>query len=155
MAEWTTVILLVILGLILILTEALFIPGTTVVGILGFISSVFGIYLSFNYFGAATGWWFVFGSSVFFAISLYFSFKSKTWARFSLKSAIKSKVNEGLTNDLQINDEGTAVSTIKPIGKAEFNDKEYEVKSMGNYIEPGTKIKIIKIDTNNIIIEPI
>ena len=155
MAEWITVISLVILGLFLILLELLFVPGTTVVGILGFVASVFGIYLSFSYFGSSTGWLFVLGSSVFFAVSLYFSFKSKTWERFSLKSAIKSKVNEGLANELKINDEGMAISTIKPIGKAEFKEKEYEVKSLGNYIEPGTKIKIIKIDINNIIIEPI
>ena len=155
MAEWTTVISLAVLGFLLILIEVLFVPGTTIIGILGLISSIFGIYLSFSYFGTATGWWFVLGSSIFFAVSLYFSFKTKTWERFSLKSTIKSKVNEGLTNELHVNDEGTALSTIKPIGKGEFNEKEYEVKSLGSYIEPGTKIKIIKIDSNNIIIEPI
>ncbi len=155
MAEWITVISLVVLGLIFVLIELLFIPGTTVVGILGFVSTVVGIYLSFDYFGSSTGWWFTLGSSIFFAITLYYSFKSRTWERFSLKSAMQSKVNEGLTAELKEGDEGTAVSTLKPVGKAEFDNKEYEVKSFGDYVEPGTRIKIVKIDINNILVERI
>lgn len=155
MAEWITVISLVVLGLIFVLIELLFIPGTTVVGILGFVSTVVGIYLSFDYFGSSTGWWFTLGSSLFFAITLYYSFKSGTWERFSLKSAMQNKVNEGLTAELKEGDEGTAVSTLKPVGKAEFDNKEYEVKSFGDYVEPGTRIKIVKIDINNILVERI
>ncbi|MCG8384885.1 MAG: hypothetical protein MJA30_05045 [Cytophagales bacterium] len=155
MAEWITVISLVVLGLIFVLIELLFIPGTTVVGILGFVSTVVGIYLSFDYFGGGTGWWFTLGSTLFFAISFYFSFKSRTWERFSLKSSMQGKVNEGLTVGLKVEDEGFAVSTLKPVGKAEFNDKEYEVRSFGSYIEAGTKIKIVKIEMNNILVEPI
>ena len=68
---------------------------------------------------------------------------------------MQGKVNEGLTVGLKEEDEGFAVSTLKPVGKAEFNDKEYEVRSFGSYIEAGTKIKIVKIEMNNILVEPI
>ena len=62
---------LVFIGFILVLLEILFVPGTTVVGILGFIATLGGIYLSFEYFSTTTGWWFTLGCTLFFILSLY------------------------------------------------------------------------------------
>ena len=155
MGDWLTVISLVVAGILLIIAEILFVPGTTVVGILGIASSIFGVYLSYDYFGAATGTWFTVGSAIIFAVALYYSFKSKTWDKFSLKDSLQGKVNENLTSGLESGMEGIAISTLKPIGKAEFNDKEYEVKTTGQYVESGQQLKILKIEKNNIIVEPI
>lgn len=155
MNEWMIVLGLVSVGFVLILLEILFVPGTTVVGILGFIATIGGIYLSFDYFGVTTGWWFTLGCTLFFVLSLYYSFKMKTWERFSLKDSMQGKFNEGVTSSLSKNDEGTTISTLKPVGKAEFNDKEYEVRSFGEYIEPHTRIRIISISNNSILVEPI
>ncbi|MBL6447007.1 hypothetical protein JMN32_11850 [Fulvivirga sp. 29W222] len=155
MAEWITVIALVVIGLSLIIAEVIFVPGTTLVGIIGMAATGFGIFLSFSYFGSEVGWGITVGSVILFGISLYFSLKGNTWDRFSLKSTIDSKVNEGLTSKLKVGDEGIAMSAIRPMGKADFHDVEYEVRSMGNYIDSGTTVKIIKIDINNIFVEPI
>lgn len=155
MAEWVTAILLVVAGLALIIIEIIFVPGTTIVGILGLIATIFGLYLSFAYFGTEVGWWMVAGSAVVFGVSIYYSFRSNAWDRFSLKDTMQSKVNEGLVSMLQVGDEGTALSTIRPFGKAEFEKGEFEVRSIGNYIDSGTKIKIIKISNNNVFVEPI
>ena len=155
MGDWLTVISLVVAGILLIIAEILFVPGTTVVGILGIASSIFGVYLSYDYFGAATGTWFTVGSAIIFAVALYYSFKSKTWDKFSLKDSLQGKVNENLTSGLESGMEGIAISTLKPIGKAEFNNKEYEVKTTGQYVESGQQLKILKIEKNNIIVEPI
>lgn len=155
MNEWVIVIGLVSIGFVFILLEILFVPGTTVVGILGFVATIGGIYLSFDYFGTTTGWWFTLGSTLFFILSLYYSFKRKTWERFSLKDSMKGKFNEGSTSSLNKDDEGLTTSTLKPIGKAEFSDKEYEVRSYGEYIEPNTKVRIVRINNNNILVEPI
>ena len=40
MIEWLTVILLVVIGIVLIVLELVFVPGTTIVGILGLAFSV-------------------------------------------------------------------------------------------------------------------
>ena len=155
MSEWIIVLSLVFIGFVFILLEILFVPGTTVIGILGFIATIGGIYLSFNYFGTTTGMWFSFGCTFVFLLALVYSFKTKTWERFSLKDSMQGKFNEDLTIDLKEQEEGVTISSLKPIGKAEFNNKEYEVKSFGDYIEPGTHIRIVKIDKNNILVEPI
>ena len=155
MSEWIIVLSLVFIGFVFILLEILFVPGTTVVGILGFIATIAGIYLSFNYFGTTTGMWFSVGCTFVFLLALVYSFKTKTWERFSLKDSMQGKFNEDLTIDLKEQEEGVTISSLKPIGKAEFNNKEYEVKSFGDYIDPGTQIRIVKIDKNNILVEPI
>ncbi len=53
--EWFAVIGLIILGIGLVVIEVVFVPGTTVVGIAGFICTGFGIYLGYDYFGNVTG----------------------------------------------------------------------------------------------------
>ncbi|ELR71272.1 hypothetical protein C900_02887 [Fulvivirga imtechensis AK7] len=155
MGEWFTAIILIVAGLALIVIEIIFVPGTTIVGILGLIATIFGIYLSFVYFGSEVGWWMAAGTAILFGVALYYSFRKNAWDRFSLKDTIQSKVNEGRNSMLQIGDEGIAMSTLRPFGKAEFEQGEFEVRSIGNYIDSGTKVKIIKISNNSIFVEPI
>jgi len=155
MIEWITVISLILFGLFLVVAEIIFVPGTTLVGIVGFIFLATGIGFSFNYFGSETGWTTVGITSVASGLILYYSFKANVWSRFSLKSTIKSKVNEGELDTLIVGTEGQAVSALRPIGKAEIQNKMYEVKTQGEYLDSGSKIRIIKIESNQIIVEPI
>jgi membrane-bound ClpP family serine protease len=150
MVEWITVISLILFGLFLIVAEIIFVPGTTLVGIVGFVFLIIGIGFSFNYFGSETGWTTVGVSSV-----AYYSFKANVWHRFSLKSSINSKVNEGELDLLSVGKEGQTISALRPVGKAEIENKMYEVKTLGEYLDSGKKIRVIKIVSNQIIVEPI
>jgi len=151
--EWLTISALILIGIGLIIIEIIFVPGTTIVGILGFLMGGYGIYLGYDYFGNTTGH-IVLSSSVALAfICIFYSFKSGAWKKFANKSAIKSKVNEGLTIDLKEGDLGQSTSSLKPVGKGIFNDKEYEVTSRGNFITEKQPIKIIKIEKNKIFVE--
>lgn len=152
--EWTVVISLVAVGLFLLLVEILFVPGTTLVGLVGFIVLGIGVGLSFKYFGKETGWITLGSTSVIAGLTLYISFKSNLWSRFALKSAITSKVNEDPIG-LSIGEEGIALSALRPIGKAEIGRRTFEVKSLGAYVETGTRIRIIQINSNQIIVEPL
>lgn len=153
MEAWLTVLVLLVVGLILVIIELIFIPGTTIVGIFGFIFSLVGIYLGFSYFGSSVGWLILGGSALITVITVIYSFKSGVWERFALKNAINSRVNEGQGSNLVVGDEGVATSTLKPIGKAEFGNTEYEVSTIGNYVENGHRVKIIKIEVNKIFVE--
>jgi len=153
--EWVTVISLILFGLILIIAEIIFIPGTTIVGILGFLFLIVGVGFSFQYFGSETGWITVGISAAVSGLLLYYSFKSNVWGRFSSKSKIDSRVNEGLLDKIQVGNEGVTLSTLRPFGNAEVNDQVIEVKTFGNYLESGTKIKVVQINLNQIIVEQI
>jgi len=154
MIEWFTVISLILFGLILLVVEIIFIPGTTVVGLVGFVIMAVGVGLSFNYFGSTTGWSTMAGASVTSGLVLYYSFKSNVWGRFALKSTSSSKVNEGEVEELSPGQEGIALSALRPVGKAELANRTYEVKTIGSFVDAGTKIRIIKILSNQIFVEP-
>lgn len=155
MLMWIIIIALLMIGLALIVAELVFIPGTTVVGILGFIFSATGIIISYKHFGSDVGFYILLGMSTVTLVTLFYSFRSGSWSRFSLKSSIKSKVNEGMGDTLHVGDEGKTISTLRPIGKAEFHNKQFEVKTGGDYVESGTPIRIVLIHSNQILVEPI
>jgi membrane-bound ClpP family serine protease len=155
MLMWIIIIAVLIIGLALIILELVFIPGTTVVGLLGLVFTIVGIVITYNHFGSDVGLWVLLITLTITAISLFYSFKSGSWSKFSLKSSINSKVNEGSTSLLQVGDEGITLSALRPMGKAEFNEKIFEVSSQGNFIEPKQKIKIIQISSQQIIVEPV
>ncbi|MBP9926119.1 MAG: hypothetical protein KBF45_08990 [Cyclobacteriaceae bacterium] len=155
MVEWITVISLILFGLFLIIAEIIFVPGTTIVGILGFVFLVGGVVLSFSYFGSETGWITVGVSAAVSGLILYYSFKTNVWGRFSLKSSIDSKVNEGELDSLTVGMEGQTTSALRPIGKANLGDRIYEVKTLGDYLDSGSHIRVLKIISNQIIVEQI
>ncbi len=155
MGEWLIVLSLIAFGLSLIVAEIVFVPGTTLVGIVGFAFLVFGVSLSFRYFGPTTGWVTTSSTTVAFFVVFYLCFKANVWSRFSLNSRMDSKVNEGEMDGLQVGIEGVTLSSLRPIGKAELNNKVYEVKTFGNYLDTGKKIRIVEILSNQIVVEPI
>lgn len=153
--EWITVISLIAVGLVLVVVEIIFVPGTTVIGFIGFGLMVVGLVLGFKYFDDTTGWLIAGGTAFSSGLIFYWAFRSKAWERFALKTSINSKVNEGELDSLKIGDEGTTVSALRPMGKAELGGKMVEVTSMGNYVESNTPIKIVRISSNQILVEPI
>ena len=124
-------------------------------GVVGFVFLVFGVSLSFRYFGTTTGWITASSTTLAFFLVFYLCFKAKVWSRFSLNSKMDSKVNEGELSGLEVGAEGVTLSSLRPIGKAELNHKVYEVKTFGNYLDTGKKIRIVEILSNQIVVEPI
>ena len=155
MIMWIIVISLLLIGLALIIVELVFIPGTTVVGLLGLIFATVGVVISYNHFGDTVGFYTLMGTLVTTLVAIFYSFRTGSWTRFSLRSSIDSKVNEGLTGHLKEGDEGVTMSTLRPVGKAEFGGKTFEVKTLGSYLEEGRKVRIRNIQSNQIIVEPL
>jgi membrane-bound ClpP family serine protease len=153
--EWLIIIALILFGLGLIIIEVIFVPGTTIVGIAGLIIGAYGVYKTYIVFGNATGNLVLTLSFISCIISFVIAFKTKSWQRFSLKNTIDSKVNQDFGFDLKVGDEGTSISTLKPIGSAVFKDQKVEVRSKGEWIGENQKVKVIKIDNQKIYVEPI
>lgn len=147
-------IILIGIGLLLIVLELIFVPGTTVVGIVGLICLAVGVYLSFQFFGVRIGWTVLVGSSVTGFGILTYTLRSRAWERFTLKRSIDSKVNEEFPLNLQVGEVGEAISALRPMGNADFNSRIVEVRSHGNYVKTGRKVQIVKIDNNIVLVEP-
>jgi membrane-bound ClpP family serine protease len=155
MVMWTIIMVLLVLGLLLLVAEIIFIPGTTFVGLLGAIFTIVGICITYSHFGREAGLYTLGGTIVITLVALVICFKAGTWNKFALKDAINSKVNDGLTETLHVGDEGVTSSTLRPMGKAEFNNKTVEVKTLGYYLEQGCRVRITSINIHQITVEPI
>lgn len=155
MTMWIIVLALLAIGLSLIIVELVFIPGTTVVGLLGVIFAVVGILISYNHFGSDIGFYILMGTLVATIGAMFYSFRSGAWSKFSLKSSIDSRVNEGETGVLQVGEEGVTLSVLRPIGKADFGGRVFEVKTSGGYLEQGQRVRITQLQPSQIVVEPI
>jgi membrane-bound ClpP family serine protease len=154
MLMWFIIFALLLIGLTLIVIELVFVPGTTIIGLLGAVFAVAGIVVSYRHFGDEIGLYVLIGTSAVTLGVLIYSFRSRSWSKLALKTSIDSKVNEGAIDALKVGDTGVAISVLRPFGKAEFNNKQYEVRTAGNYVESGVQVSIVQIASNQIIVEP-
>ena len=135
------------------IAEILFVPGTTIVGIIGVLVTGVGIYYAFVTFDNQVAVMVLVATLVLNFGALIYGFRSGAWKKFALKSTIKSRAFDDRLKGLEVGMKGTAISDIKPIGKAEIGDGIYEVKSESGFISVGTVVFITKLENNIIIIK--
>lgn len=155
MLDWLAIVLLLIIGVVLIVVELIFIPGTTVFGIVGLVLAAIGIVLSFIGFGGATGTLVLLGTFAAVSITMFFSLRSGAWEKLSLKNANQSRVNEDVKHSVWKGDVGVALSTLRPSGNVEFKDKVLEVSTLGPYVDAGAKVRVIEVRPNKILVEAV
>ncbi|MEP1034629.1 NfeD family protein [Ekhidna sp.] len=153
--DWLIITGLILLGTFLIIAEVIFVPGTTIVGILGFICSVYGIFLGYDYYGASTGTIVLVVTAVINMGALILAFKSKSWERFSLKGTVAGKYDDDFKPNLQEGDKGVTISSLKPVGKALFEEKEIEVRSNGGFVPENVEIEVLRIESSKIFVQPV
>lgn len=149
----TVIAALIIVGLVFLILEVLVVPGTTVVGVVGFILMAIGIWQTYVAYGSLIGHSVLAGALVLSLGTLGLSLRSKTWKRAMLSAEIDSKVNTYDESAIKVGDEGVTVGRLVPMGKALINDQYFEVRSMGEYIDEQTKVVVIKIEFNKIYVK--
>lgn len=149
------VILLLFIGVALFFIELFFIPGTTVVGFIGISLAALGIYFAYSQFGVSAGHISLLITLALIVALIIYGAKSNAWSKLANKDAITSKSNVIDNEAIKPGDKGVAVSDIKPIGKARISDKNYEVRSMGEFIHHGNAVEVIKVTGNKIFVKKI
>ena len=144
-------IILVLLGTALIIIEML-LPGLGAPGIGGAILCIGGVLAMYNYIG----WnvmWVVLGVLLILIGSLYFITSSNKKKKNPL--ILTSSINQAdgaQTHELSVNDEGIPLTELRPAGSALFFERKYDVLTSGEFIEKNSRIKILKIEGNKIIV---
>lgn len=151
--SWTIILILILAGLLFLVLEILVFPGTTVVGIVGFILLIVGIWGAYSSQGTMYGHITLGGSFALTFVALYFSLRSKTWKKLALNNEIDGRVNEIDENNIKIGDNGMTVSRLAPMGNALINEEIYEVATNGDFIDQEREITVIKIEKNKIIVK--
>lgn len=151
----TIAIALILIGLALIIAEVIFIPGTTIIGFAGAAFGILGIVKIYIEVSSTAGHIALGLSLLAFGLLFFVILKYNVWAGMSLNDALTNKVNENSLDSLSIGDIGSTKSVLRPVGKAVFNHVEYEVQTLGHYVDAGVTIKIISITQLKITVETI
>lgn len=150
------IILLILLGIMLLLIEFLIIPGVTIAGIGGFILIAGGIFSAYHFHDVRFGNITVASTVLVIIIIFFFALRSRTWKKIALDTKIDSSVeNISKEGKFKVGERGKTITKLAPIGKALFNDKIVEAKSLTGYIDENTEVEIIKVQNTNVIIKPI
>ena len=153
--DWIIIIFLILFGLGLVIAEVIFVPGTTFVGILGIFLTVAGIYMGFTTLGNSIGYVLLsFAGLVGIGATIY-ALRHDTWSRFSLNESNKARFNDDFPQQLQVGMRGKTMSELRPQGKAVFGDIVSEVRTNGQYLSNSTEVRITKIESNTIFVEPL
>lgn len=141
---------LLILGILLLLLEIIFVPGTTVVGIGGLILLAIGIYLAYSSVSTMAGHLSLASSVAVVFLALVVLLKGDTWKRVALNDKLQGKSVESAEDVVKIGDRGKTISRLNPVGKAVFDDKIVEVATAGDFVNQDVQVEIIKVEGTKI-----
>ena len=144
------VIALLLLGILLLLLEILFVPGTTIVGVGGMILLAIGIYLAYDFIGTTAGHLSLASSVAVIFLALIVLLKGQTWKRMALETNVEGKSVEQLEKLVFVGDRGKTISRLNPVGKALFGEKIFEVSTTGEFVDEDVNIEVVKLDQNRI-----
>ena len=150
---WEIIIGTIAVGMMLLAIEFFFIPGTSVVAILGGIVILSGVYLAFVNYGNVAGVLTLLGAGIGSSVLLYAGYKTFASNKYAVHSSINGRVNVMDIDLVHVGDKGTTISHLRPNGKAIFGNKKIEVYSMGDFIKSGVEVQIAKIEANKVYIK--
>ena len=159
MSSWT-VLLLFILGVLLLLAEAVM-PGFGVFGIGGLLAIIASIVLVSPTFEAAiiSLTVAIIGTLILLPISFKFLAVRGVWKKLILGNKLDTE--EGYIASRKewadyLNKEGIALNTLRPSGTVELEDgTRLDVVTTGDYITKDSRIKVIKVEGNRIVVRKI
>nr|WP_319268985.1 NfeD family protein [uncultured Draconibacterium sp.] len=149
------IILLILLGLLLLLIEFAVIPGVTIAGIGGFLLLGGAVYVAFAEYGTLTGFITLAVVLILAPAMVYYFFKSRTGKKMILQKNIDGKVDLINREKIVIGDTGKSIGRLAPMGKVKINGETVGAQSTGAFIDHNTEIRVLKIESNKIIVEPL
>ncbi len=152
-------IILALLGFGAIILE-FFVPSAGIVGIIGACCVITGIVFTFSQFGIIAGTIFLLACAVIGPTILFFYFKLFPKSFIGKKLILHNQLidkdgfvsGDSEENETLLNKEGITETKLRPIGKAIFSEKRYDVTTMGEFISKEQKIIVIKIEGNRIVV---
>jgi membrane-bound ClpP family serine protease len=145
------VIVLLLVGIILILSEIFLLPGITFAAIGGALFGIGGIAYAYAKLGPTGGTITLICSLIVFGAAFIWLIKSKTLDRIALKTDIKSTVaDKKLMDTIKEGDMGITISRLNPMGKVKVNNMTVEAKTLGDFVDDGVEVVVLKVSPTQI-----
>ena len=146
---------LIIAGLILFIIEVFLLPGVSIAGIASAACLLYANYYAFDTLGTVPGCITLAISAIgVIAITIWFM-RSKTVDKLSLKKSIDYRPEPLKGLNLKAGDEGVALTRLALIGNAEFDGHIIEVRSIGDFIDEKSHIRVNRICDGIVLVEKI
>ncbi len=146
------------LGLLFLVLEV-FTPGFGVAGGIGVVLLVVGIIMTARTLLEALAMFAIL--LVVLAVMIILVYRSAKKGKLSKKlilwHAAKREDGFSSTDDASalVGQEGVALTVLRPAGTGEFAGRRLDIVTDGDFIERGTKIKIIRTEGRRIVVEPV
>lgn len=146
---------LIIAGLLLFIIEVFLLPGVSIAGIASAACLLYANYYAFDTLGTFPGCITLAISAIgVIAITIWFM-RSKTVDKLSLKKSIDYRPEPLKGLNLKAGDEGVALTRLALIGNAEFDGHIIEVRSIGDFIDEKSHIRVNRIRDGIVLVEKI
>lgn len=169
-ANWE--ILLFIIGVGLLIAEIFVIPGFGIAGISGILLIITGLVIAtvdnvnFDFSNvplqAIATSFIVVVFSVLLSIILAFFITKGIFGKSKFSLALNTSqphedgfVSTSFDMNTMVGKEGVAATILRPAGKVEIDDDLFDALAQNSYIEPGTKIRVVKSNNTQLIVEKI
>lgn len=149
----TIIIIIAALTLLFGIIEIFFMPGFGMAGIASIICAIVDAVLIYQSYGLGWAATAVIAGIVLLAIALRWVAKSKTFDSMALHTSIDSTAATQAQLSVKAGDMGKAVTRLALVGNAEIDGKIVEVKSSGEFLSPGTPIRVVSVSEANITVE--
>jgi membrane-bound ClpP family serine protease len=150
---WLTIVLLLLFGLLFLAAEVVFIPGTTIVGIIGFGLLVAGVWLGYRDLGTPAGHYALASVVVVAGLILYIGLRPKNLSKVALNEVNNTSVRDVRRADVLPGSLGRTLSALRPAGTVLFEEERREVVTRGEFVAAGTPVRVLGIEQNRIVVE--
>lgn len=149
-------LILLILGLILVFIEMI-LPGFGVPGISGVICLVVGVGMMTKTLEQTLTLAIIVVVAIAVMMTIVVLFFHRGRDRSPIKLQEKMEAPEGFLNESDIRfligKDGVASTDLRPAGKCDIDGITFDVRSEGQYINKGSKIKIVRVEGNTLIVK--
>jgi membrane-bound serine protease (ClpP class) len=148
-------IFLYLLGIALLCAE-IYLPGA-ILGIIGAISLVLTVVVSFSRYGSSGGFIALFVVSLTLALAMYFFVKFFPGTWLGKKLLLSRNLNQPESGETKteslLGKKGVALTDLRPSGMARIGADKVDVVTQGDYISKGKEVEVIGQEGNRIVVK--
>lgn len=148
------VVALMFVGILLLAIEFFVIPGFGLPGILGIAGVVAAMYVAVTGLPAAYVAMVLVGSVIVAGGVFWGLPRTRTGKAMVLDTAITGAAIDEKLKDL-LDREGTALTVLRPSGSVDIDDQPVDAVTDGQYVEAGTKVKVVRVEGGRVVVEAI
>ncbi len=159
MPDWLLVLTLILLGYVLLAIEILIIPGFGVIGVSGAVSLILACYFAYTRLNLFLGIITSVGSLIIIILLWRLFPRTQAWKKLRLDNQETREAGfhpfKGNLSELT-DKEGTALSSLRPIGVCLINGKRVDAISEGSaFIEKDKRVRVLRAEGNRVVVKPI